>query len=224
MSNSLQTKKNVEQAYLLYVTFLGDAVKTAHAMGIPVEALVNTAEEHGWDKKVGELAELRKSDKPGDLERGINRAVNFAQAHRTRQQLERAIYMIEKWDETKLEDNLMMPMVDKKTGKIAYHFSARPLADLTAALEKAHMLTYLSLGDTAQDRARRKEETNDSVLAASAMHRQIAAAMADKALETSPKAQLLSQQMDQVKQLAPKKATNPNLTPTIPPLDNETTV
>jgi hypothetical protein len=220
-SSPLQTKKDIADAFVLYTVFLGDAVKTAHALNVSPEAIVNVAEEQGWNEKVGQLAELRKSDKPGDLERAINRAVNFAQAHRTRQQLERAIEMIENWSQEELESNLMMPIVDKKTGSISYNFSARPLADLTAALEKAHTLTYLSLGDTAQDRARRKEETTDSVIAASAMHKQIAEGMAQVGREHSAKTKLLGAQLEQANRLAvdkkPKAKAEPE-TINIPPL------
>jgi hypothetical protein len=220
-SRMLRTKQQMEDAFVLYTIFLGDAVKTAHALGVPADVIVDLAHEKGWDTKVGQLAELRKSDKPGDLERAINRAVNFAQAHRTRQQLERAIAMVEQWDAKTLERNLLTPILDKKTGQVVgTSFSARPLADLTAALEKAHTLTYLALGDTSQDRARRKEETNDSVLAASALHRQIAAGMAQHALEASPKERLLAEQIDQADRLSAKKSKpKPEATtPAIPPL------
>lgn len=222
-STPLQTKKDLQDAFVLYTVFLGDATKTAHALNVSVEAIVNLAEEQGWNEKVGQLAELRKSDKPGDLERAINRAVNFSQAHRTRQQLERAIEMVEGWDQAKLEQNLMMPVVDKKTGRVDYHFSARPLADLTAALEKAHTLTYLALGDTAQDRARRKEETNDSVVASTALHKQIVQGMASIGEQATPKAKLLREQLQQAERLKVEKPvvdveSTKTETPNIPPL------
>lgn len=211
---------------MLYTIFLGDAVKTAHALDVPVTYIVTLAKEQEWDAKVGQLAELRKSDKPGDLERAINRAVNFAQAHRTRQQLERVLKMVEGWSEGELRENLLPPApIDKKSGRIGHSFTTRPFADLTASLEKAHMLTYLALGDTAQDRARRKEETNDSVLAASALHRQIASAMSK--LEISPKEKLLAEQMVQADIAANRAKTSepkiaPREQPVVPPLEGQT--
>lgn len=206
-----------EDAFLLYTIFCGDAIKTAHSLNVDVGTIVALARDEGWDAKVGQLAELRKSDKPGDLERAINRACNFAQAHRVRQELERTIDMIRSWSDAELREMLITTSVDSK-GRIATHFSTRPLADLTASLEKAHMLTYLALGDTAQDRARRKEETDDSIIAASAMHAQIAKAMAEIAIEHSPKEILLKEQIAQASRITgdPSEAPTEIIVPPLP--------
>jgi hypothetical protein len=195
----LPTEK--DQALGLYIIFLGDAVKTAHALGVPVASVINVAKEEGWDGKVGELAELRKSDKPGDLERAINRANNYSQAHRMTVQLERALRLMASWDEATLARMLVVRTVDK-AGRVTEQFTTRPLADLCASMEKAHIMSYLALNDTASDRARRTEDTDDSVIAASAMHAQIARTMASISDHESPRTILLEEQVKRANELA----------------------
>lgn len=213
-------QREKEDAFLLYTIFCGDPVKTAHALDVTVASIISLAREEGWDDKVGQLAELRKSDKPGDLERAINRAVNFAQAHRMRQELERAVAMVQRWSDTELKDMLVVTIVNK-AGLTTTQFSTRPLADLTSALEKAHTLTYLALGDTAQDRSRRKEESDDSILAASAMHAQIAKAMSEIALKESPESQLLEEQLRQADIVKNKKKEGSSTELNVPPLEGK---
>jgi hypothetical protein len=200
MKENLKDKK---QVFLLYTLFCGDATKTSHALGCSVLAVAKLAEEGNWDEKVGEIASLRKSDRPGDLERAINRAINYTDAHRYRLQLQRVLECIQSMPDEELDALLIMSTVDK-AGNVHRHLSTRALADLSSALEKAHALTYLALGDTAQDRARRKEESDDGVMAASVMNQQIIEAMAEKGggqLE-SPKDQLEEDQARRAQEIA----------------------
>jgi hypothetical protein len=184
--------KQKQQVFLLYTLFLGDAVKTGHALGLPAPAIAAVAKAEGWDARIADITALRNSDKPGDLERALNRAINYVQAHSYRAQIERVIEEIRGWDPDRLRDLLISESTDK-VGNVTTHLSCRPFADLASALEKAHMLTYLALNDTAQDRARRKEETDEGVLAATALHTQIAQAMANIPVD-SPQSKLLSAQ------------------------------
>ena len=201
--------KDKKQAFLLYTVLLGDASKTAHALGCSVLTIANMAEKENWDEKIGDITKLRKSDRPGDLERAINRAINYADAHRYRLHLQRVLETIQEWDDEKLDEMLIMTTVDK-TGNVHQHLSTRALADLSSALEKAHALTYLALGDTAQDRARRKEESDDGVMAASAINQQIIQAMSEHGgagqLE-SPKEILLDAQAERAEDIALMEAT-----------------
>jgi hypothetical protein len=214
-----------DQAFGLYIIFLGDAVKTAHALGVPVATVVNVAREEGWDKRVGELAELRNSDKPGDLERAINRANNYSQAHRMFIQLERVLKLLQSWSDDELRRMLVKRVVDKQ-GRASECFDTRPLADITAAMEKAHTMSYLALNDTASDRKQRNESGDDSVIAASAMHAQIARTMAEISEHESPRTQLLEQQVKSANEsaqsfsLVPPTCDSAEMTVIdIPPLD-----
>jgi hypothetical protein len=204
----MKEHQDKDQAFLIYTIFCGDASKTAHALNCSVLQIAKMAEEHGWDKKVGEISSLRKSDRPGDLERAINRAINYTDAHRYRRTLQRLLAHFNSMDDVDLEELLITTTVDK-AGNMHRHLSTRPFADLSAALEKAHALTYLALGDTAQDRARRKEESDDGVMAASVLNQQIIEAMASQdggGLEDSPRQQLIEEQNKRAEEIALEEA------------------
>lgn len=192
---------NKQQAFLLYTLFCGDAIKTAHALGVPPEMVITCSKKEGWDEKVSEITRLRKSDKPGDLERAINRAINYVQAHRYRQQLERVLQRIMSWDPNKFDDLLVTTSTDK-LGNIKYQFSTRAFADLASAMERAHMLTYMALGDLSQDRSRRKEDIADEgVIAATQLHEQIVKAMQDISAD-SPREALFNEQARMAREIA----------------------
>lgn len=202
MKEALNDKK---QVFLLYTIFCGDASKTAHALGTDVLSVAKLAEKEGWDEKVGEIAQLRKSDRPGDLERAINRAINYTDAHRYRQQLQRVLAHFQTLTDAEIEELLISETYNKDGVLIKKSLSTRALADLSSALEKAHALTYLALGDTAQDRARRKEEQDDGVMAASVLNQQIIQAMTEKGggqLEDSPKNLLEEEQQKRAEEIA----------------------
>jgi hypothetical protein len=203
MKEPLSDKK---QAFLLYTLFCGDSTKTAHALGCSVLAVAKLAEEGNWDEKVGEIASLRKSDRPGDLERAINRAINYTDAHRYRLQLQRVLEYFQGLPEEQLEDLLITERFDKEGNVVGRSLSTRPFADLSAALEKAHALTYLALGDTAQDRARRKEESDDGVMAATVMNQQIIDAMAEQGQLEAPSDQLQEAQAKRAQEIALEEA------------------
>ena len=83
-----------EQAFLLYATFCGDLEKTAHALNVrPVEVL-RMVDEEGWNERLKAILELKKSGRPGDIERAINRALNFVMAHKFRLFLERVLFRL----------------------------------------------------------------------------------------------------------------------------------
>lgn len=180
----LLTANGREQAFLLYTLFCGDVVKTAQAVGCENLEIVALAKKGGWDEKISDILRLRKSNKPGDLERAINRAINYVQAHRYRAQIERVISYFHNLQPRDLAELLVSEVTDK-LGVTKRSVSCRAFADLSSAMEKAHAMTYLALGDTSSDRARRKEDEEAGVVAATAMHQQIAQAMQSVALESS---------------------------------------
>jgi len=205
MSSTTENLRDEKQVFLLYTLFAGDATKTAHALGCSVLSVARLAEKGNWDKKVGEIAALRNSDRPGDLERAINRAINYTDAHRYRLQLQRVLDQIQALPDDELESLMILTTVDK-AGNVHRHLSTRALADLSSAMEKAHALTYLALGDTAQDRARRKEEKEDGVLAASILNQQIIEAMAQAGSLEAPREQLEAAQKKRAEEILMSEA------------------
>lgn len=182
-----------EQAFVLYGTFCGDVERTAHALGVRPMDVLRVADEEKWNEKLKSIIELKNSNRPGDLERAINRALNFAQAHRFRLFLERMLHKLFTMTPEQAE-SYMIEVVVKKDGSSYSKLSTRPLADLAAALEKAHAMTYLALNDTTQDRTRRKEQSADDN-AGGELHERIAAAMARVGASETPRAMLFDAQL-----------------------------
>jgi hypothetical protein len=184
------------QAFLLYATFCGDVVKTAHALNVSPVAVLRVVDDEGWTEKLKGIIELKNSGKPGDLERGINRALNFVQAHRMRLIVERAIRHFTGMTEEAFAEMMTSGKEFTKDGKPAMlKMSTRAIADLASALEKAHACSYQALGDTAQDRGKRKE-AEATVESMGGLHAQIAAAMAKAGASQTPRAMLLDAQLD----------------------------
>lgn len=170
---------DVENAFLLYAVFCGDVARTAHALSVSPELVTQLAVEHGWDRKLKPIIDLKASTRAGDVERAVNRAMNFVQAHRMRLFLERVLRQLSGLSITDLGSFLFPIEVKGRQGfeKIHQSLSTRSLADLASALEKCHTMTYLALNDTATERKERKEEGNDDATAAET-HIRLAAAMA----------------------------------------------
>jgi hypothetical protein len=200
-----------EQAFLLFATFTGDIARTAHALDVPAAAVLKMAEEEGWMNKLGPILALKKSSKPGDVERAINRALNFVQSHRMRLFIQRVITRLTGMNETEFEEYLFVSNGKDGTKKL----TTRALADLASALEKAQSMTYLALNDTAQDRAKRKEGDGDSEVSAGDLHAQISAGLAAVRASATPRAQLFDAQLAQAEEIA-KQARKP-----LSPLDDD---
>lgn len=179
---------DIENVFMLYATFCGDVERTAHAASkTPTEILV-LAEAHGWNEKLRGILELKRSGKPGDVERAINRALNFVQAHKFRLFLERVLRDIYSLDSAYLMDLLVVASTDKDGNK-SHKLSTRAFADLAAALEKCQAMTYSALGDTAAERKGR-EDSNEAEASGVSLHSKLAAMMA----ESSPAAVLANSQ------------------------------
>jgi len=180
-----------ENAFLLYATFCGDLERTAHALNISATALLKLVEDEGWNKKLASIIELKKSDRPGDVERALNRALNYVQAHQMRQFVQRVIRRVTTMDEGEFEKYLLT-QVDAK-GIATSKLSTRALADLASAMEKAQAMTYLALNDTAQERIKRNEKDNGT--SGGELHAAIARGMAEAQASTSPRAMLFDAQL-----------------------------
>lgn len=153
-----------ENAFMLYATFCGDVERTAHALNVRPLDVARIADEEGWAIKLSPIIALKKSSRPGDIERAINRAINFTQAHRLRLVLERLIAHWSKMSNDELLTIITSVKESKDGAKEFTTVNTRPVADLAAALEKCHTLTYQALNDTSAERARRQtqEDTSNS--------------------------------------------------------------
>jgi hypothetical protein len=166
-----------ENAFLLYATFCADVERTAHALNIEPAQVLDLVDEGKWNDRLRGILELKKSGNPGDIERAVNRALNFVQAHRFRLLLESVLRRVCAMPISEL-DELLITVDYNKAGIGTKKFSTRPLADLAAALEKAHQLTYLALNDSTTER-RGRDDVADSRTSGGELHAQIAKAMAE---------------------------------------------
>jgi hypothetical protein len=182
-----------EQAFLLYATFAGDLERTAHACGVRAVDILKCAEEENWGERLKGIIELKKSSRPGDFERAINRAINFADSHRFRLFLERVLNRLSGMRPDELETYLLHGTV-AKDGSPVKKLSTRALADLASALEKCQSLTYMALTDTAQDRVKRKE-AEEAGESGGELHARIADAMSKLRSNKTVRGELLEAQL-----------------------------
>lgn len=186
-----------EAVFLLFAANLGDTAKTAFSIGLDPVALLRVVDEEGWLKKLEPILALVKSQRPQEVERGLNRAVNYVQAFRFRKILERTIRLMTGWTDDQLI-NFLTPESISKDGKSSRKLSTRALADAASALEKAHSLTYQALGDTASERIKRPPAEDAG--SALDLHARIAAALGGVSASKSPRALLLDAQLEQAEE------------------------
>lgn len=165
-----------EQAFLLFAVFCGKVPETAHALNVPPDVIKTMAEENGWYAKIKTIIELEASAKAGDVERGVNRAINYVQAHRMRAFLERVLRKLHDLSPEDLDAFIFPQELNKREQKVYQSMTTRALADLASALEKCQTLTYAALNDTPAERKQAKDEGSGDATAAE-MHVRLAQAM-----------------------------------------------
>lgn len=205
-----------ESAFQLFAVFAGDVERTAHSLNVRPIDVLRVAEDEGWLLKLQPILELKKSKRPGDIDRGLNRARNFVQALRLVTFLERVLKKLMDMPSEELNDYLFQTITTtSKTGEVseAKKLSTRPLADLTSAIEKAHAASYLALNDTVQDRTKRQEHGEDPD-ALGDLNVAIAKSMASVLASNSPRAMLFDAQL-KIAQAIGKDA------PPVPPYDKD---
>jgi len=195
---SLPRKANIDvsQCFLVYMSLVGDAEKTAAALDLDPKFVRDLAKDEGWDQKIQRVCLLSKGERPGDYERAVNRALCFVQAHQTSQLLDRLLTELRGLDGADLLD-----AVSVKT-KFGSTYSARLFADITAAMEKCHQMKYAALGDTVKERdTRANSEGGD--LNANDMHAAVISALNGVARSPESATQIIiDAQGATVKQLA----------------------
>lgn len=165
--NNLDTSR----IFLTYITFVGDVEKTAEELGLDPAIVRKIADDEDWESKIRKVSLMSKSDKPGDWERAANRALCFVQAHQIRGLIDRMLQSFKGLTPEEIADRLG---TFDKNGSI--HVSARFFADLTAAAQKAHEMSYAALGDSMGERKDRSGEENDQ-LNANALHAAVISAL-----------------------------------------------
>jgi len=105
-----------ENCFLLFATFAGDIVRTSAASGVPAAAILKMCEEEGWHNKLAPILALKKSTKPGDLERGLNRALNYVQAHKMRLIVQRAIHRLTELTQAEFEEQIFAAGLEHAAG------------------------------------------------------------------------------------------------------------
>lgn len=136
---------DVSQIFQTYLTFFGDADRTAIALNLDPVVVRDLARSENWSAKISEMDKLRDGDAK-DFQIQLNRAVNYVQAHRLRSIFDRLITVLaEKSGEE------MITLLSKST-RGSVEFSTRPLADLAKAVEACQAMTQRALGDTAAER------------------------------------------------------------------------
>jgi len=223
MNNTTLDPDNIEhldlqQVFLLFANFGGDVIRTAAALSISPAAVLRMADEDGWLARIEPLIKLSKSGRPGDHERGINRAICFVQAHRFRLILERTIKRLTSLTDAELEQFMSEVRLNKEGAVMGSKLNLRALSDMAAALEKAHHMTYAALNDSMPERAKRKQPDEDGD-STTDIHAKLAAAMSSAGLSRSPRAILFEAQVQQGEAIAERAAKQANAVPN--PNDND---
>lgn len=174
-----------ENAFQVFAQLTGDVEKTAHALGISPAQVIEMATQLNWHERLKAIFELKKSGKPGDIEKAISRAINFVMAHRYRIILERIINRLFAMPVDELMEEITAVSYDKDGNEVKRAINTRALSDLAAALEKVQQLTYVALVDTVTERSRQKDPGDQSDVALGSIHAVISAAMVDAS--NSPK-------------------------------------
>jgi hypothetical protein len=177
-----------ESLFLLYVSHLGNVAATAADAGLDPILVQKFVDKLGWEKLIKPIQDLRSRAEPGDAEKAINRAINFAQAHRLRVVLQRIL-------EYYLSLNTQQLHSAIASGRESRDSFLGDLAKLTTLLDKAHSLTYLALGDSPVERRDRTKEATGEQLAVLPLETKLADALAKALGNDSPAAKQLDAEL-----------------------------
>lgn len=195
---------DIEKGFQLFTMFCGDIEKTAHALHIEPALVIEVSTKEKWMERLKPLFEMQKSARPGDIERSINRAMNFVQAHRLRLCVNRMVDKLTAMTDEELFEYCLETQTrkEKETGDLVVtkKIVTRPFADLASAMEKAQALTYQALNDTTTERVKRAENPGEFHSAAD-LHAELSKRMAEVRASESPTALLMDFQIQQAEQI-----------------------
>jgi len=180
-----KNKVDVAQAFLVFMSLLGDCDKAAVALDLEPEQVRSLAESEGWQDKIRRVSLMSKSGRPGDFERSVNRAMNFCQAQCLRNQVDRLLSEVTAMTNDEL---LARACVRTKTGDL--QLSAKFFVDLANAAEAAQRMSYAALSDTAGERADR-ESGGSPNSSSNDLHAAIIASLSNPSADPGPITQRL---------------------------------
>ena len=153
---------NVASIFEHYLTFSGDAAKTAVALNLDVQDVRDLATSERWADKVEAWTSLQQGGSQ-DVQVQINRAINYVQSHRMRSVLDKLVSHLS----TKTADELVDMLT--ATSKNGNAFSTRALTDLVKGIEACQLMTARALGDTVAERPDASKEKKGSAIALQVM-------------------------------------------------------
>lgn len=196
---------DISQVFLVFMALIGDVEKTAIALDLEPAYVAELAEKEQWNEKIARVSVMSKSGNEGDWERAQNRALNFVQCHRLRRIIDDQLLYLQELE----RDRVML------SGKANDKISARVFADLAAAMQKIHEMTYSALGDTVKERTVKAEQDKaPDPISKGGLHAAIIATMNKSTTELPPGAptQSLAQSTDIVVQEVVRQAGTPETT------------
>jgi hypothetical protein len=163
---ALKAKTDIAQVFLVFMSLVGDVPKTAAAVDLDPEFVQWLADTEGWTAKIKRVSMMSKSEKPGDFERAVNRALAFAQAQRMRLLLDGALSEAHKMKSAEL---LAKTSTSDKAGRARW--SGKFFLDMASAIETVTRVSLVALGDTVTERVEREDTGGD--VSASSLHQSI---------------------------------------------------
>ena len=130
------------RAWMCYAAFSGDLEKTAIASKVPLSAIEALEHDFNWPAK---LKRLKTGAGESDAERVANRAINYLQAQRMREVMERTLKLVE--DPEELIKVLVKFKFAEEGDLTKIDVNPKAILDLSKALETVQNMSYRALGD-----------------------------------------------------------------------------
>lgn len=165
------------EVFAVYLQQGANAQRTALTLKIPVAEVEGLVKQHGWDVKVKEYTGGIENPTLEDFQRGqrgLNRAINYIQAHRLRDLVERIVQ--------KLNDKETLEEYTTIRTKDGFRRDLKPIRELAEAARTAQELSYRALGDSMD-----VSVTDDQTAAKEGKDLQLALIQAMDAADRNPK-------------------------------------
>lgn len=200
MSKVDKSRLDVSAIFLTFMATVGCVERTALAMDVDPAIVQALAEQEGWIEKLRRVSLLSKSDKPGDHERAVNRALNFCAGHLLRGLIQKVLDALAKQDGA----GLLATLASSKAGQVTY--SAKLFSDLSSALEKATHITYVAMSDSIPEREGPDAEVEN--MSMSMVHASVLSALNQVGVAGAERQLLEDSVEDLVKSKIPPKKTD----------------
>ena len=165
------------EVFAVYLQQGANAQRTALTLKIPVSRVEDLVKLHRWDVKVKEYTGGIENPTLEDFQRGqrgLNRAVNYIQAHRLRDLVDRIVRKLN--DQDTLEEYTTIRTKD------GFRRDLKPIRELAEAARTAQELSYRALGDSMD-----VSVTDDQTAAKDGKDLQLALIQAMDAADRNPK-------------------------------------